>query len=163
MFKKFAIAATFAIASSAAMAADQPYFYAGLDAGSSKVEGADRETSYGAFAGYQINENFGIEAGYRRLADTTALGADLTVDQISLSGIGTIPLSNGFSVYGRLGYNRIGAEATIGNVSAKDHENKALYGIGLGYTFSPTVAGRLEVQKPDGDITNISAGVAFRF
>ncbi|HEY0063240.1 MAG TPA: porin family protein [Telluria sp.] len=163
MFKKIAIAATLAVLSSAAMAADQPYFYAGADAGSTKVEGADRETSYGAFAGYQINENFGVEAGYRRLADTDILTGNLKVDQISLSGIGTIPLNNGFSVYGRLGYNRVTADADVGGVGYKDHENKALYGIGLGYAFSPTVAGRLEVQKPDGDITNVSVGVAFRF
>lgn len=163
MFKKIAIAATLAILSSAAMAADQPYFYAGGDIGSTKIDGADRETSYGAFGGYQINQNFGVEAGYRRLADTEAFGADLKVDQIAVSAIGTIPLSNGFNVYGRLGYNRLTVKASANGNSATDHENKALYGIGLGYAFSPTIMGRLEVQKPESDVTNISAGVSFRF
>jgi hypothetical protein len=163
MFKKIAIAATLAILSSAAMAADQPYFYAGGDIGSTKVEGADRETSYGAFGGYQINQNFGIEAGFRRLADTDVGGADLKVDQIALSAIGTIPLSNGFNVFGRLGYNRLTVKASANGFSATEHENKALYGVGVGYAFTPTVMGRLEVQKPESDVTNISAGVSFRF
>lgn len=163
MFKKIAIAATLAILSSAAMAADQPYFYAGGDLGSTKVTGADRETSYGVFGGYQINENFAVETGFRRLADTQAYGADLKIDQIQVSAIGTIPLSNGFNVYGRLGYNRLSVKATGVGGSATDHENKALYGIGMGYSFSPTIMGRLEVQKPESDVTNISAGVSFRF
>jgi len=163
MFKKIAIAATLAILSTAAMADDQPYFYAGADVGSTKLTGADREASYGAFGGYQINENFGIEAGYRRLADTNYAGADVKLDQVALSAIGTIPLSNGFNVYGRLGYNRISVKATANGNSASDHENKALFGVGLGYAFTPTVMGRLEVQKAESDITNISAGVSFRF
>jgi hypothetical protein len=163
MFKKIAIAATLAILSSAAMAADQPYFYAGGDVGSTKIDGFDRETSFGGFGGYQINENFGVEAGIRRLADTDYAGVDVKVDQIAISAIGTIPLSNGFNVYGRLGYNRLSAKASGVGGSATEHENKALYGVGLGYSFSPVVMGRLEVQKPSSDVTNISAGVSFRF
>ncbi|UUZ56698.1 porin family protein [Massilia sp. H-1] len=93
---------------------------------------------------------------YRRLADTQAFGADIKFDQIAVSAIGTIPLSNGFNVYGRLGYNRLTVKASANGNSATDHENKALYGIGLGYAFSPTIMGRLEVQKPESDITNIS-------
>ena len=34
---------------------------------------------------------------------------------------------------------------------------------GLGYAFSPVVNARLEVQKPDSDITKIVAGVAYSF
>ena len=33
----------------------------------------------------------------------------------------------------------------------------------MGYAFSPVVSGRLEVQKPDNEITKLVAGVAFRF
>jgi OmpA-OmpF porin, OOP family len=164
MFKKIAIAASLAILSSAAMAADQPYFYAGGDVGSTKLEGADdRETSYGGFAGYQFNENFGLEAGFRRLGDADFTGGNVKADQYSLSAIGTIPLSNGFSVFGRLGYNRIDSKVRFMGVSDSDHEDEVLYGAGVGYKFSETVSARLEVQKPHSDITNISAGVSFRF
>lgn len=168
MIKQIAIAATLAILSSAAVAADQPYFYAGGDVGSTKVDDFDdRETSYGAFAGYQINQNFGIEAGYRSLADydTTFLNEKVEVRgrQTSLSVIGTIPMGNGFSVYGRLGYNHISLKASTRFGSEKDSESKVLYGAGVSYAFTPTVSGRIEVQKPHSDLTNVSAGVSFRF
>jgi opacity protein-like surface antigen len=163
MFKKIAIAASLAILSSAAMAADQPYFYAGGDLGSTKVEGADRETSFGGFAGYQFNENFALEAGIRRLGKAEFGSADIKVNQYSLSGVGTIPLSNGFSVFGRLGYNRVDVKASAFGVSDSDHDDEVLYGVGVGYKFSETISGRVEVQKPHSDITNVSVGVAFRF
>jgi len=155
MFKKIAIAASLAILSSAAMAADQPYFYAGGDIGSTKVTGNDRETSYGAFGGYQFNQNVAVEAGYRRLAD---FDGDIA-DQWHASAVGTLPLGNGFNVFGRLGVNRLSLE----DGADKSHYTRAVYGAGVGYSFSPTVMGRLEVQKPHSEVTNISASVAFRF
>jgi hypothetical protein len=163
MFKKIAIAATLAILSSAAMAADAPYFYGGADVGSTKLEGADRETSFGGFLGYQFNQNFALEGGIRRLGEAEFTGGDVKLDQYSISGVGTVPLSNGFSVYGRLGYNRLNIKASGPLGSASDDTNEVLYGAGVGYKFSETVTGRLEVQKPESDVTNVSVGVAFRF
>jgi OOP family OmpA-OmpF porin len=74
-----------------------------------------------------------------------------------------MPLSSGFNVYGRLGYNRLTAEAKVGNVTFKDHESKVLYGIGLGYNFTPSIMGRVEYQRPTSDFANLSVGVAFKF
>ena len=157
MLKKIAAAAALAIVASTAVAAEAPAFYIGADVGSTKLDGFDdRETGYGVFAGYQINQTYAIEANYRMLADVDGAEAD----QFGLSAIATLPLSSGFNVYGRLGYNR--AELTgAGSFSRK--ESGVLYGVGLGYEFSPTVAARLEVQKPTSDVTNVSAGVSFSF
>jgi OOP family OmpA-OmpF porin len=167
MFKHIAAAVTLVAAASSAFAAEPQPFYAGIDVGSTKIEGFDREGGYGAFLGFKFNPNVAIEAGYHRLADTEygsgPLRADVTVDQIAVSVIGSLPLSNGFDVYGRLGYNRLEADADAGGFSAKEHDSNALYGLGLGYSFSPVVHGRLEVQKPASDTTRILAGVAFRF
>jgi OOP family OmpA-OmpF porin len=66
-------------------------------------------------------------------------------------------------VYGRLGYNRLEAKGSVGNISASDTTSGALYGVGAGYVFSPTVMGRVEVQKPSSDSTNINVGVVIRF
>jgi OOP family OmpA-OmpF porin len=167
MLKKFAVAAALAAASSAAFAAEPPALYAGVDVSSTKIEGYDRDSGYGAFLGYKFNESFAIEGGYHRLADTEyragPLRADVTLDQIDLSVIGTLPLSSGFDLYGRLGYNRLTAEADVAGFSGKEHDNNVLYGVGLGYAFTPVVHARLEVQKPSSDATKILAGVAFRF
>jgi len=82
---------------------------------------------------------------------------------MDVSLIGSVPLSGGFSMFGRIGYNRIDGEEKFNGVKTKEHSNNALYGIGLGYAFTPVINGRLEVQKPDSDVTKIAAGVAFSF
>jgi OOP family OmpA-OmpF porin len=166
MFKKIAIAATLAMLASPSFAAGP--FYGGVDFGSTKIDDvSDRHTSYGGFLGYNFHQNFAIEGSYRRLADfdevisNTKVG--VTVDQAALSLVGTLPLSSGFNVYGRLGYNRLEAKGSVGNISASDTTSGGLYGVGLGYSFTPTVSGRIEVQKPSSDSTNINAGVVIRF
>lgn len=172
MFKKIAAAVALVAASATAFAqpfAQQqaPTLYAGIAGTSSEIDGFDREGGYGAFIGYKFNQSIAIEGGYYRVADTEyragALRADLTLDQIDLSVIGTLPLSNGFDVYGRLGYARLEAEADIAGNSGKEHDSGAVYGLGLGYTFSPVVHGRLEVQRPSSDITKVVAGVSYTF
>ena len=173
MFKKIAIAAALVVASSAAFAQQAPQFYVGADVGSTKVDGSDRETGGGVFVGYTFSPNFAVEAGWHRLAEADMYYYDLDAsakakfDQTDISLIGTLPLSNGFGVYGRLGYNhlKIKASARAGNVtvSQSDSEDKVLYGAGLSYTFSPQIIGRLEVQKPHSDITKVALGVGFNF
>jgi OOP family OmpA-OmpF porin len=167
MFKKFAIAAVLVAASTSAFAAGPQPFYAGIDVASTKIDGFGREGGYGAYFGYKFNPSVAIEGGYHRVADTdyryNGVRGDLTLDMIDLSVIGTLPLSNGFDLYGRLGYNRLEADADIGGFSGKSHESGGLYGLGLGYAFSPVVHARLEVQRPANDATRIVAGVGFSF
>ena len=168
MFKKIAIAATLAVLSTTAMAAEGSRFYAGADVGTTKIEGeSDRENSAGAFVGFNITPVVAIEAGFRRLADydigSGANRVELTMDQIALSAVATLPLNSGFNVFGRLGYNRLNAKASVSGFKGDANDSGVLYGIGAGYAFSPTVAARIEVQKPSSDSTNLSAGVVFSF
>lgn len=167
MFKKIAAAAFALAASSAAFAAEPPSFYAGVDISSTDFDDYDRDTGFGAFAGYKFNENIAVEAGYHRLADTTyrsgALRADVRIDQYDLSVLGTLPLSNGFGLYGRLGYNRLTVDVDAPGFFGKEHQSKLVYGLGLAYAFTPELHGRLEVQKPHSDITKLAAGVVFSF
>jgi OOP family OmpA-OmpF porin len=169
MFKKTAALATLILASSAAFAAQPNTFYGGADIGSTKIDDfSKRDTSVGAFVGYNFHQNFAVEGGYRRLSDTDfdtgGFGtANARVSQAHLSLIGSLPVGESFSVYGRLGVNRLEARFSSGGYSAKDSTNKALYGVGMSYAFSPTVSARLEVQKPASDATNLSTGVAFQF
>jgi OOP family OmpA-OmpF porin len=164
MFKQIAAAAALFIASSTAMAVEPGSIYAGVDAGKTKLDGwSDRETSFGGFVGYKFQPNFAAEFGYRRLADFEAFGADVKADQVALSVIGSLPLSNNFNLYGRLGYNRIEVDASFRGFSDSDSTSGVLYGVGLGYAFTPAVSARIEVQRPSSDSTNLSAGVVFKF
>jgi OOP family OmpA-OmpF porin len=160
MFKKIAVAAALVAASSAVFAAEPTPFYAGADVSSTKVTGFDDKGGFGGFVGYKINQSVAVEAGYHRLVDSDIDGDDVTLDQMDVSLIGSVPLTDGFNLYGRIGYNRVETETSS---DGKYHSNNALYGIGLGYAFSPVVSARLEVQKPDSEITKLVAGVAFKF
>lgn len=182
MFKQIAVAAALVIASSSALAQQPGKFYIGADVASTEVDDLDlKETGYGIFLGYKVNPNIAVEAGYRRLADGKVSYYDsyydvdveekAKFDQTSISVIGTLPLSDGFNLFGRLGYNHIKAKYTVtasdrgfsASESMSDSESKVLYGAGLSYDFSPVVSGRLEVQKPHGDVTTLAAGVSFSF
>jgi OmpA-OmpF porin, OOP family len=166
MFKKIAIAATLSLLASSSFAAAP--IYAGADFGSTKIDDAsDRSSSYGAFIGYKFHENFAIEGSFRRLGDFDfAIGTakpNAKIDQTALSVIGSLPLASGFNLYARLGYNQLKVKASINGFSGDDSTSGSLYGVGVGYTFSPTVSARLEVQKPSSDSTNVHAGVVFNF
>jgi len=164
MLKKIAIAATLAILSSAAVAADAPSIYAGVDLGKTKIDGfKDRETSYGAFVGYNFNRNWAIEGGYRSLAEFEYSGVNVDAKQVHLSAVATLPLSNNFNVFGRLGYNRITAKGTFLGTTYKESDSKPLFGVGVGYEFTPTAQVRFEIQRPESDTTNASVGLAFKF
>lgn len=169
MFKKIAFAATLAVLASSSFAAVAPSIYAGADIGSTKIDGiSDRSTSFGAFIGYQFHENFAVEGAYRRLADFdmnfngTKFG-NVTLDQAAVSLVGTLPLSSGFNVFGRLGYNRVDATGNAGSSSSADSTSGALVGIGLGYAINARVSARVEVQKPSSDSSNLNVGVSYKF
>ncbi len=172
MFKKIAVVAALAIASSSSIAAEPAPFYAGVDVSTTKFEGMrDRQTGYGAFLGYQINENFAVEGAYRRAADFdvyTGLGATVqkgesTLDQASVSVIGKLPLSNGFNLYGRLGYVHLDEDHKYSDFKYSASHSRALYGVGVGYAITPAVEARVEVQRPHQEMTSVNAGVAFKF
>ena len=164
MFKKIAAAAALVIASSSAFAAQPNTFYAGADLGKTKIDDASgRETSYGVFAGYNFAPNLAVEANLRRLGDVDFYGYNVKAEQAGLSLIGTLPLQNNFSVFGRLGVNRLEAKTRSGGVTFSDSTTKALFGVGVGYAFTPAVSARLELQKPASDTTNLSVGVAYQF
>ena len=168
MFKKIAFAATLAVMACSASAQERPALYAGADVGSTKLDGiSDRQSSFGAFVGYQINTNFAVEAGYRRLADfdvnVGASNVGVTVDQTAASLLGILPLGSGFNVYSRLGYNRLDAKGRLGYSSATDSTSGVLYGVGVGYAFTPTISARLEAQKPSSDTSNVAASLSLKF
>jgi opacity protein-like surface antigen len=167
MFKKITIAATLSMLACSAFAADEPKWYGGADVGVGKLRyHSDGGTSVGAFLGYRISDTFAVEAGARRLGDFDA-GSEYTtkVDQYSISGLASVPLGTGLKLYGRLGINHVNFNTQYGGGGSprKSHDLGALYGAGLSYDFTPTVSGRIEVQKPTSDTTSISSGVSFKF
>lgn len=164
MIKKIAAAAALAVLATSSFAAQPSGVYAGLDVGSTKLDGlGDRETSFGGFVGYQFNNHVAVEGGYRRLASFTYWGADVDVNQTAVSVIGSYPVATGVKVFGRIGYNRLEAEASAGMGRYSDSTSTGLYGIGATFDVTPVVAVRAELQRPSSDSTNFSVGVSYKF
>lgn len=164
MIKKIAAAAALAVLATSTFAAEPAGVYAGLDVGSTKLDDlSGRKTSFGGFAGYQFNDNFAVEAGYRRLAKFTYFGADVDTKQAAVSVIGAMPVAAGVKVFGRLGYNHLSADASYAGRSASDSTSSAVYGVGASFDVSPVVAVRAEWQRPSSDSNNFSVGVSYKF
>lgn len=158
MFKKIAFAATLALLASPSFAQVRPSVYAGVDVGNTRIDGmSGHQSSFGGFVGYQFNQNFALEAGYRRLADFD----NLTINQTHISAIGIVPLQAGFNLYGRLGYSNM--DTKVGSGYTADSGSGTLYGVGVGYNFTPAIAVRLEAQKPTNDSSNVGASLSLKF
>jgi predicted porin len=156
MFKKFAAAAALAFVASSAFAAPTA-FYGGLDVGSTQIDHVnDSKASFGGFVGYGFNQYIAVELGYRQLGKWD----DVKINQTHLSAVGSYPLNSRFDIYGRLGYNNLSVNGSgiDGNIGTG-----ALIGVGLNYSFAPNISGRVEVQKPSTDSTNLGVGVVFKF
>ena len=101
--------------------------------------------------------------GGRCLGKWEDSGVELEVKQYAISAIGILPLQNNVNVFGRVGFNRVSGEISALGRSEKDKQNSGVVGLGIGYSFTPAISGRVEFQKPTSDSHNLSAAVAFQF
>lgn len=148
----------------------------------------DRSTGYKIFGGYQYNNYLAVEAGYFDLGNfgfnATTVPAGTLNGKIKLKGlnmdlVGTLPITEKFSVLGRIGVNYAHAnDSFVGtgavnvldpNPSKRDTNLKV--GLGLQYAFTPALAMRAEVERyrindavgNKGDIDLVSLGLIYRF
>ena len=133
--------------------------YVGIGFGSSSTNGINSAVILGGntnkgltkvYGGYQFTPNWGVEGQYSDLGSrdlsnvaNVKLG-DYSVTQYSIAGTGTLPLSSGFSLLGKLGItaNNVRATANVGASNA----TSALIGVGVAYSFSPALSARLEYE-----------------
>lgn len=172
MFKKIAIATSFALLASSAIAGDDTSGkYVGLEVGRAELGTAAKDaTSVGVFAGYRFNRNFAIEGAFHGLGNFDFdNGAAGTVNKLSFAALGIMPLNDKFSLYGRAGiYAMNGDRAAPGSAFVGSAKSSGIaLGVGMTYAFTSAISGRLEIQKTthasDSDWKTLSAGLAFRF
>lgn len=146
--------------------------YADLSAGrtsvSSKYVDDSNDVSFGGALGYQLNSNVGFEVYTRSLSLNPFRGvlteAGYYPDQhYGVAILGTAPLGNQFSAYGRLGVGRTTLKSNRNNIGDK-HETDPAIGIGVRYDFNKTVSAELEATRlTKSDATLVTAGVRFQF
>ena len=154
--KKILSACAVAAAFVAAPAFAQGYIGGGF--GSSRVTGVDgggitggntNKSQVKVYGGFQFTPTWGVEAQFSDLGkrDILAFGVpagSAKVSQFSIAGTGTLPLSSGFSLLGKLGVsaNKVTGSAGIQNGSA----TSALIGVGVSYNITPALSARLEYE-----------------
>lgn len=162
--KKIAIAALLSsIVAAPAFAADEG-FYAGINLGRTNsnvsvlgVATSKNATVGGVLAGYQFTKNWAVEAEYTGAGKFSTTPAALSgkTDALSLSAVGIWPMSDAFSLYGKLGVARTTTTATsvpFGVVSGKNRTDLT-YGLGLQYNVTPAVGIRAGYDRYNSEFT----------
>lgn len=139
----------------------------------------DSDTSWNVTAGYKFTRTWAFEVGYVDLGTFGASGtfggapASVNADVTgwTFSGVGTLPLNDMFSLYGKLGYLRSKTKGTASIAGAlgraTSDENGFTAGIGARYQFNRNVSVLLEGNHYDlgdnGDARNFLVGVRYDF
>ena len=185
MYKRLGLSALAALglmAGTAAQADTQPGFYAGAGIGTTTVgdddfDGSgidDSDTGFKVFGGYNFNENFGVEVSYFDFGEASAeLSGDsvsVGVSGLSASAVGRLPVSEMFSLYGKLGFASYDVDvkfniAGFGSGSGSESDSDMIYGVGGALSFGGNFEARLEYEalNVDGDASMLSISGLFRF
>lgn len=144
---------------------------------SGSVDGKD--TAWKLFGGYMFSRNLGIEGAYVDLGEVSYsgefFGSPVTGGKVGITGftiaaLGSLPVSEQFSVFGKLGLFVWEAEAsdTTGGVPFSDKADGTdlMFGIGLGYQFTRNLGVRAEYEMfaaDEADAGLVSVGIVWRF
>ena len=138
--------------------------YVGASIGQSDYYGfSDNPTGTKIFGGYNFNKNFGVEATWYDFGKAKDSGVTVEADGIGFTANGYLPLSNEFSLFGKIGLLMWDADT---NVGVSDDGTDILYGFGGMWNLNKQFALRVEYEKADlddGDATFLSFGFSYHF
>ncbi|HSI51982.1 MAG TPA: porin family protein [Ideonella sp.] len=133
-------------------------------------DGDNQGVGVNLYGGYSFTPNWSLEAGYMNLGrlkgDVEGLSTSAKAQGGYLDAVGTLPVGEGFSLLGRLGY----AGANLKTTAGDDHGNGLKLGAGVQYDLSKQVALRGEWNRyrfdafsDHQDIDQYSLGVKVGF
>lgn len=168
--------------------------YAALDIGQTKgrdicannpagVTGCqDTATMYRVAGGYQLTPMWGAEASYAEYGSSnigTGFGTTGTwrANGFQVSGTGTFPIGNAFSIIGKLGVAttdfKVSASGLGASVGMNETTTKFAFGVGAKYDFTDNIAIRAQYEDlgtvgnaattGTTKLTILSAGLVFKF
>jgi OOP family OmpA-OmpF porin len=129
------------------------------------IDDDDRDIGFKLFAGRKFNKHFAVEAGYYNLgklgftANTTPAGSltgSAKFQGLNLDAVGILPLTEKFSLLGRVGYayteakdtfTRTGAVPVLSDPDPKKSQGNYKYGAGVQYDFTPKLGLRGEWER----------------
>lgn len=145
----------------------------------------DSDTGWKLFGGFAFSENFAVEAGYVDFGESEfnttvtapAIAAGVYNTAVETTSfyvdlVGTVPVTDSFNVFGKVGFNRWDVEGTISvpgfgsGTILEDDGNDVTYGVGASYSFTDSVAVRGEWERFDidgEDMDLLSLGIQYSF
>lgn len=128
------------------------------------ISDRDRDSGYRLYAGYQFNRYWALEGGYFDLgkfgytANTMPVGSltgDIRLKGLNLDLVGTLPLSDRFSLLGRVGANYADTNGTFTSTGAvrvinpnpTKQDTNYKFGLGVQYAFNDALALRVEAER----------------
>lgn len=148
----------------------------------------DHDAGYKIFGGYQFNRYFAVEGGYFDLgkfgfAATTVpagtLNGTIALKGVNLDLVARLPLTDKFSVFGRVGMNHAQARDNFSGTGAvvvtdptpRKRDTNVKFGAGLQYDFTDALGMRAEIERyrindavgNKGDVDLASIGLIYRF
>jgi OOP family OmpA-OmpF porin len=165
----------------AAHAEVTPGFYVGasIGKGTVQVDSVDfdeSDTAFKVLGGYSFNQSFAIELAYfdggdaeMSLGDGAAVGVGLS--GLNVSAVGSIPLGDVFTLFGKIGYSSYDAEVSAyvdGSTvfSEKVSDEDLTYGVGGAFSFGQSFSLRAEYEMldaSDAELNVLSIGGVYRF
>lgn len=152
-----------------APAASDSGYYMGVGAGVTRVSNVfgqkPSKAGGGLFSlmgGYQFNKSFATEIQYAYLGkgefNTIANGADAKTQALSLSGVGTLPVTDSFGFYGKFGV-AYGFTSTSGMPAAYGGKTRfgTTVGLGVQYNIVPSVGLRFGWDRFEAAAKNVNA------
>lgn len=133
----------------------------------------EKDTAWKILGGYQFNRNLAVELGYANLGEVSASGpgGSATVETTAwdVAAVGSFPVIDKLSVYGKLGLFRADFEgrSSVG-ATLDESESGFTFGIGLRYDVTRNLGVRAEWQRyneVDGELDAdvLSIGAVWRF
>jgi OOP family OmpA-OmpF porin len=147
-----------------------------------------RHFGFKAFGGYQFDKYFALESGYFDLGEfgflantlpAGTLNGTIKIKGLNFDGVGSLPFTDKFSVFGRVGLNYAEAKdnfsgsglVTVTNPNRSKRAPNYKFGAGLQYDFTRAFGVRLEAERyrvddavgNKGDVDLFSAGLLYRF
>ena len=148
----------------------------------------ERDLGYKIFGGYQFNRYIAVEGGYFDLGrfgfnattvPSGSLSGEIKVRGINLDLVGTLPLGEKLSVFGRVGANYAEASdrfsgtgaVTVLNPNPNKRDTNLKVGLGVQYALTDALGLRGEVERyriddavgNKGDVDLVSVGLVYRF
>jgi OOP family OmpA-OmpF porin len=125
--------------------------------------------------GYSLGEGLAVEVGYFNSGTMTysgtasgvGLNADIKITAMQIALIGSFPMNENFSLYGKAGYSQATSDLSlrVGSSSASTSDKKSSGGYGLGaiYKVSDKVSVRAGYEIYASDLSGFTVGAQLKF